>query len=963
MATTTRAATTILPLELGDISDERREQLELRRRREMARQQESRSGTGNFRWSPIAMIPAHLCVLVFLVFLLEKLEGGIGWPWAAVLSPLWITDAVFIVIKSKELRKILRTTVHVPSETYALFPPLGGIIDHLGVAAAKVTLAYRLEGKVDWSLLLLFTPMWACVLLAGALRCITPPHPQVIAEHASLHRAGAFFTGLFHLVARGAQPVLIVLKVDGQLEGPWSSVFIPLWMFMGAIALGGSALCCCAPTVSRGVIPEIRPLLIRGMLLCSVGTFSLAFCALLFLLFLTLELDNNENFSPRTILAPLIALYALILVFLPLLLLVTRHYVRTMRTAEEQFRQANDPNGGGGGGMDASSTAFGGVDDVEAGRGVRGSPPIGGAEEEGEGAGTGPEGGRRRRRRGSSVMAPTILMRESSMLFRRASASFCRRLGEADGSLMDPDVTAFELADWGRRGGRFRSRDSDIAALDDGGGSEERGERVPQRSSRSFHVLQDCFPHARGAVRRGGQRFTAAVTGSSSREGHERFSVSSGRQLAGAEKEGSPRPRGEDGATSKRTPEDDRHDQCLLPGDSGTHSVTDSYDLNSFGSFVDSDEDSHEVGLSIDGDEEDEPRDGGGGGGAIDGSSFHESLPATATEPPEILLGFGSAHGAAAFSLHGGSGSGHGLCLGSAAAVGAGAGAGGGGLAKSRHRWSAERGTSRRRGADSSIHGGAGGMPRRLSWPGELSLASVGGDEVDVAAVTASDAEAGRGGVATGGSSGPLVAAAAAAAAPSRREHSTCYICCERRADAVMMECGHGGVCFTCATTLADSPPHLCPVCRKVIQEVFKLHEIREFGRVVVVPPASRGEVAVATAATAAAVPRRGGIGGELKVPESEGDPPPASNAAVGAAGLLTPSTSVPAPPSASSSSMPVPGGDLVQRSGDATAGVASLTARRGFSPSGPVSSPESGPRNTLEAQGMCDESNWLDPV
>lgn len=88
-----------LPLELGGISDERRDQLELRRQREMTRQQETRAGTGNFRWSPIAMIPAHLCVLVFLVFLLEKLERSIDWPWAAVLSPLWITDAVFIVIK------------------------------------------------------------------------------------------------------------------------------------------------------------------------------------------------------------------------------------------------------------------------------------------------------------------------------------------------------------------------------------------------------------------------------------------------------------------------------------------------------------------------------------------------------------------------------------------------------------------------------------------------------------------------------------------------------------------------------------------------------------------------------------------------------------------------------------------------------------------------------------------------
>ena len=42
-------------------------------------------------------------------------------------------------------------------------------------------------------------------------------------------------------------------------------------------------------------------------------------------------------------------------------------------------------------------------------------------------------------------MAPTILMRESSTLFRRASVSFCRRLGEADGYLGDSDLTAFEV--------------------------------------------------------------------------------------------------------------------------------------------------------------------------------------------------------------------------------------------------------------------------------------------------------------------------------------------------------------------------------------------------------------------------------------------------------------------------------------------------------------------------------------
>lgn len=34
-------------------------------------------------------------------------------------------------------------------------------------------------------------------------------------------------------------------------------------------------------------------------------------------------------------------------------------------------------------------------------------------------------------------------------------------------------------------------------------------------------------------------------------------------------------------------------------GDSGTHSVTDSYDLNSYGSYIDSDEENHEVGRWI----------------------------------------------------------------------------------------------------------------------------------------------------------------------------------------------------------------------------------------------------------------------------------------------------------------------------------------------------------------------------
>lgn len=135
-----------LPLELGDISDDRREQLEVRRQREMARQQEqsqSRMGNGNFRWSPIAMIPAHLCVLIFLVFLLEKLEGGLRWPWAAVLSPLWFTDAVFIIIKVSlsQRRGVLQALRY--------FFVCAGVLYQFGMDAKKTTVQLFREKSPD----------------------------------------------------------------------------------------------------------------------------------------------------------------------------------------------------------------------------------------------------------------------------------------------------------------------------------------------------------------------------------------------------------------------------------------------------------------------------------------------------------------------------------------------------------------------------------------------------------------------------------------------------------------------------------------------------------------------------------------------------------------------------------------------------------------------------------------------
>ncbi|KAJ1446469.1 hypothetical protein M885DRAFT_546312 [Pelagophyceae sp. CCMP2097] len=50
-----------------------------------------------------------------------------------------------------------------------------------------------------------------------------------------------------------------------------------------------------------------------------------------------------------------------------------------------------------------------------------------------------------------------------------------------------------------------------------------------------------------------------------------------------------------------------------------------------------------------------------------------------------------------------------------------------------------------------------------------------------------------------------------------------CYVCCLERRDAVIMECGHGGLCFECGKALARRHPRTCPICRALISSVLKI--------------------------------------------------------------------------------------------------------------------------------------------
>jgi len=47
-----------------------------------------------------------------------------------------------------------------------------------------------------------------------------------------------------------------------------------------------------------------------------------------------------------------------------------------------------------------------------------------------------------------------------------------------------------------------------------------------------------------------------------------------------------------------------------------------------------------------------------------------------------------------------------------------------------------------------------------------------------------------------------------------------CIICCEKKQEAVMKDCGHGGFCYPCAYE-AWHKNNTCPICRKEVSEIL----------------------------------------------------------------------------------------------------------------------------------------------
>ena len=79
----------------------------------------------------------------------------------------------------------------------------------------------------------------------------------------------------------------------------------------------------------------------------------------------------------------------------------------------------------------------------------------------------------------------------------------------------------------------------------------------------------------------------------------------------------------------------------------------------------------------------------------------------------------------------------------------------------------------------------------------------------------------------SGAASAQGTARGPAGAGDSLADAGTCWICCVNACDAVLLECGHGGLCMECANRCWKQPKRrgggICPMCRAPITFVVKV--------------------------------------------------------------------------------------------------------------------------------------------
>eukprot|EP00618_Florenciella_parvula_P000007 CAMPEP_0119473774 /NCGR_PEP_ID=MMETSP1344-20130328/5296_1 /TAXON_ID=236787 /ORGANISM="Florenciella parvula, Strain CCMP2471" /LENGTH=518 /DNA_ID=CAMNT_0007506951 /DNA_START=51 /DNA_END=1603 /DNA_ORIENTATION=- len=328
------------------------------------------------RWYALlyTTVPTHLLGLSFFILLLLKLDQRLELTsWAIILSPLWFSDLHLTRCRVLNLRiqwqkASARRGTDPPRnlnqyrwtrlfkarcifcglnilEVTPLLRSFAALVDTLGIALTRMLVAYKLSVGNDcastW--LAIFSPLWVSTFISSSVRAVEPTLQFIAAPEATdltVERAVQFRTwfclslaGGMNIAARGVQPLLIVIKLDGGLEDvEWKMVLGPVWCLLTVFLAFCLVLGACAPVVCNIQPEPLRHATRRLMFLCAGQLAMLCVCTFVFLTLLVQRLDYDADWSITSILMPIIVMYPVLLVLHPLVVFELQRFQRLVTT-------------------------------------------------------------------------------------------------------------------------------------------------------------------------------------------------------------------------------------------------------------------------------------------------------------------------------------------------------------------------------------------------------------------------------------------------------------------------------------------------------------------------------------------------------------------------------------------------------------------------------------------------------
>ncbi|OZJ04576.1 hypothetical protein BZG36_02779 [Bifiguratus adelaidae] len=204
--------------------------------------------------------------IIFFAFLSVKIDGRVGWSWAAVFAPLWIIDAVVLVFVGYQSLKVIRSSgdqdeeheseeeqddIELSSEEQERrkqererrrtgLKRLTAMISTLYVVLIilfQVFIVLKADQSVSWSAAVVFLPYFVleflnliptlivCVITLTQEKRMSPNH------HIYIFRAfSVLYDNFWFLILRLLLTILIVLRIDQTIQCSWGVVFIPLYL-------------------------------------------------------------------------------------------------------------------------------------------------------------------------------------------------------------------------------------------------------------------------------------------------------------------------------------------------------------------------------------------------------------------------------------------------------------------------------------------------------------------------------------------------------------------------------------------------------------------------------------------------------------------------------------------------------------------------------------------------------------